>query len=68
MNFIKRPFHHTNSTSSTTAPSNIREPLTVPSSPPSTTKANPALTGSVRFNDLISTQPKFNEREKYLTA
>jgi hypothetical protein len=26
------------------------------------------LTGSVRFNDLISAQPKFNDREKYLTA
>ncbi|CAF0806392.1 unnamed protein product [Rotaria sordida] len=68
MNFIKRPFHHTNSTSTTAASSNLRDPLTVPSSPPSAAKTNSSLTGSVRFNDLISTQPKFNEREKYLTA
>ncbi|CAF2484399.1 unnamed protein product [Rotaria sp. Silwood2] len=68
MNFIKRPFHHTNSTSTAAAPTSIRDPLTVSSSPPPTPKTNSSLTGSVRFNDLISAQPKFNEREKYLTA
>jgi hypothetical protein len=66
MNFIRRPFHQS---SSTTTPTNIRDPLQVPSStPPSAAKTNSSLTGSVRFNDLISAQPKFNEREKYLTA
>ncbi len=70
MNFIKRPFHHTNSASTTATPPNIRDPLTVSSSssPPSTGKTSSSLTGSVRFNDLISAQPKFNDREKYLTA
>jgi hypothetical protein len=66
MNFIKRPFHHTNSTSTTTASTSKRDPLNVP--PSSETKTNSSLSGSVRFNDLISAQPKFNEREKYLTA
>ena len=65
MNFIKRPFHHTNSTSTTTAPTSIKDPLNAPSS---TAKTSSSLSGSVRFNDLISAQPKFNEREKYLTA
>ena len=68
MNFIKRPFHHTNSASTTATPTNIRDPLTVSSSPPSADKTSSSLTGSVRFNDLISAQPKFNDREKYLTA
>ncbi|UJR37157.1 hypothetical protein I4U23_029867 [Adineta vaga] len=71
MNFIKRPFHHTNSTTSTTTSSSIRDSHTIPSSTTSsssTDKPSGSLTGSVRFNDLISAQPKFNEREKYLTA
>ena len=57
MNFLKRPFHPT---ANATTSSNNRETL----AENSTAKT---LTGSVRFNDLIS-QPKFNEREKYLTA
>jgi hypothetical protein len=61
MNFLKRPFHQSSTTT--------RDTLQVSSSPPpSATKTNASLTGSVRFNDLISAQPKFNEREKYLTA
>ncbi|CAF0880479.1 unnamed protein product [Adineta steineri] len=70
MNFIKRPFHHTNSASTNSTPSNIRDPHTVPSPSPSSADktTTSSLTGSVRFNDLISAQPKFNEREKYLTA
>ncbi|CAF5119298.1 unnamed protein product, partial [Rotaria magnacalcarata] len=38
MNFIKRPFHHTNPTSSTTVPTNIREPVTLSTSSSTTTK------------------------------
>ncbi|CAF1613460.1 unnamed protein product [Adineta ricciae] len=70
MNFIKRPFHHTNSTASaTTSSTTIRDPHSAPTSTPlSTDKTSGSLSGSVRFNDLISAQPKFNEREKYLTA
>ncbi|CAF1526311.1 unnamed protein product [Rotaria magnacalcarata] len=68
MNFIKRPFHHTNPTSSTTVPTNIREPVTLSTSSSTTTKPAASLTGSVRFNDLVAAQPKFNDREKYLTA
>jgi hypothetical protein len=64
MNFYKQPFHHNNSTSTNTPPTSLRDPITVPSSSPSVSQTN----GSVRFNDLISAQPKFNEREKYLTA
>lgn len=68
MNFIKRPFLHANATSTAATSTNIRDPLTVSASPPTAAKPSSSLTGSVRFNDLIATQPKFNEREKYLTA
>ena len=65
MNFYKRPFHPNNSAATNSPSTSIREPLNTPSS---TGETSSALNGSVRFNDLISAQPKFNEREKYLTA
>jgi len=67
MNFIKRPFHHPSpATSSTTT---TRDSIGASSSSSvSTAKASTPLHNSVRFNDLTSTPPKFNEREKYLTA
>jgi hypothetical protein len=68
MNFYKHPFHHNNSTSTNTSSTSIRDPLTVSSSSSSVGQTSSTLNGSVRFNDLISAQPKFNEREKYLTA
>jgi len=70
MNFYKHPFHHNNSTSTNTSSTSIRDPLTVSSSSSSSSvgQTSSTLNGSVRFNDLISAQPKFNEREKYLTA
>jgi len=69
MNFYKHPFHHNNSTSTnTSSTTSIRDPLTVSTSSSSVGQTSSSLNGSVRFNDLISAQPKFNEREKYLTA
>lgn len=70
MNFYKRSYHQNNSTSTNPASTNIRDSLPIPSSSSSssTGQTSSALNGSVRFNDLISAQPKFNEREKYLTA
>jgi hypothetical protein len=68
MNFYKRPFLHNNSTSTNPAPPGIRDSLPIPSSSSSAGQTNSSLNGSVRFNDLISAQPKFNDREKYLTA
>ena len=68
MNFYKRPLHHNNSPS---ANSSSMNPTLSSSSTTATTTANQAnssLNGSVRFNDLVSAQPKFNDREKYLTA
>jgi hypothetical protein len=68
MNFYKRPFHHNNSSSNNPTPTSIRDSLNDSSSSSSAGQTSSPLNGSVRFNDLISAQPKFNEREKYLTA
>jgi hypothetical protein len=69
MNFYKRPFHHNNSSSNNPTPTSIRDSLNDSSSSSSSAgQTSSPLNGSVRFNDLISAQPKFNEREKYLTA
>jgi hypothetical protein len=70
MNFYKRPFHHNNSSSNNPTPTSIRDSLNDSSSSSSSSagQTSSPLNGSVRFNDLISAQPKFNEREKYLTA
>jgi hypothetical protein len=67
MNFYKHPFHQNNSTSTNSTSSSIRDSSNVSSSSSAGQTSSP-LNGSVRFNDLISAQPKFNEREKYLTA
>ena len=80
MNFIKRSLHHGSSpsTTTTTTPSppppstssssarNSHDASSSPLFPPA--KTSSLLNSAVRFNDLISAQPKFNEREKYLTA
>lgn len=70
MNFYKRSYHQNTSTSNNPTSTNIKDSLSTPSSSSSSTngQTNSTLNGSVRFNDLISAQPKFNEREKYLTA
>ena len=64
MNFYKRSFHPTHPSANNSS-TTIRDP---PKESSSAGQTNSTLNGSVRFNDLISTQPKFNEREKYLTA